>query len=248
MAAGAWLGGGVSVSASLPSTAPLSGTLERLVPCLELALLRTLLATLCSVSLSVSQAGPVFTSCGAWPGYCDPGRVFRDRLEDWEGERLDWTRLDLLPAICSTLEKISLLQSDPMLRRLASTESRVLEPAGARADSKLPFQLNRSSSKPETAEPELAEPAASSSWPRGSDPRRCSVSRCIPCHTSYSVDVDLAMLSFKLLSSNEALLLPRSRTSTDFEVFLVNLNGFVLGEVPKFGPINTFGESNELNV
>jgi len=62
------------------------------------------------------------------------------------------------------------------------------------------------------------------------------------------VDVDLAILSFKLLSSNDALLLPRSRTSTDFEVFFVNLNGFVFGDVPKFGPIRTFGESNELKV
>lgn len=56
------------------------------------------------------------------------------------------------------------------------------------------------------------------------------------------------MLCFKLLSSREALRLPRSSTSTDLEVFFVNLNGFDLGEAPRLGPINTLGESRELKV
>ena len=73
----------------------------------------------------------------------------RERFDDWEGDREGmrearepWWEP---PVICSTLEKISQLLSEPMLLRLASMERRVRE-SEARADSKLPFQLYRSSS------------------------------------------------------------------------------------------------------
>jgi hypothetical protein len=72
----------------------------------------------------------------------------RERFDDWEGDlegmreaREPWWE----PAICSTLEKISQLLSEPILLRLASIDRRVRE-SEARADSKLPFQLYRSSS------------------------------------------------------------------------------------------------------
>ena len=41
---------------------------------------------------------------------------FRDRLDDWDGDLESSLKLDLLPVpICSTLENISLLQSELML-------------------------------------------------------------------------------------------------------------------------------------
>lgn len=88
---------------------------------------------------------------------------FRDRLDDWDGD-LDVIRLDLLLvcepflslSTCSTLENTSLLQSEPMLLRFASMDRRVRESA-ARADSKLPFQLKRSSSPRMSDTPELEE-------------------------------------------------------------------------------------------
>ena len=123
-----------------------SGT-ELLRPYLELTLLRTELLT--EWSSESESAGPDFSDLAGW---CREVRELgsedlRDRLEELEGEGRDWIRLDLLAlrSICSTLEKISLLQSDPMLRRLASMDSRVRGSA-ARADSKLPFQENPSSS------------------------------------------------------------------------------------------------------
>ena len=238
-------GGGLGESSdSLANTWEASG-MELLLPYLELTLLRTELLTDCS---SESESGP-FSDLGTWSEVRELGSEdFRDRLEDIDGD-LDWTRLDLLPlrSICSTLEKISLLQSDPMLRLLASIDSLVLGSA-ARADSKLPFHENLSSSKCSATPPLLAEFCTSSSWPRGREPRLASPSLYMPCQTSYSLLVDLAIPIFKLLSSREALLRPISSTSTDFDVFFVNLNGLDLGEVPKFGPINTFGESNELKV
>ena len=124
-------------------------------------LLRTELESECSVSESESWAEESFTGApGAASSFSDReggreerelGREdLRDLLEDWDGER-DWTRLVLLPlrSICSTLEqeKISLALSAPMLRLLASRDIRVLGSA-ARADSKLPFQENLSSSRP----------------------------------------------------------------------------------------------------
>lgn len=90
-----------------------------------------------------------FSDFEMWRELRELGREdLRDRLEDCEGDREGmrearepWWE----PDICSTLEKISQLLSDPMLRRLASMERRVLE-SEARADSKLPFQLYLSSS------------------------------------------------------------------------------------------------------
>ena len=156
-------------SDSLANTV-VSGTLL-LLPYLLLMLLRTELEMLpeaSSESLSCvlnlvesSEVGVVlnseflvmsFSDFDIWRELRELGRDdLRDLFEDWDGER-EVMRLDLLPvcepllSICSTLENISLLQSEPILLRLASMDNRVLESA-ARADSKLPFQLNLSSSK-----------------------------------------------------------------------------------------------------
>ena len=170
--AGGGLGeaGGES-SDSLASTWA-SGT-ELLLPYLELTLLLTELLTDCS---SESESGP-FSDLATCREVRELGSEdFRDRLEEIEGER-DWTRLDLLPlrSICSTLEKISELQSDPMLRLLASIESLVLGSA-ARADSKLPFQENLSSSNCSDTPPLLAELGLRSRWPLGREPRLLSPS------------------------------------------------------------------------
>ena len=90
-----------------------------------------------------------FSDFEMWRELREFGREdLRERFDDWEGDlegmreaREPWWE----PAICSTLEKISQLLSEPMLLRLASMERRVRE-SEARADSKLPFQLYRSSS------------------------------------------------------------------------------------------------------
>ena len=193
---------GRSSSSESRARTVVSGTLLRR-PYLELMEERTELEMdpeLSSLSLSCvdslvdsSEVGVVlnskframsFSDFEMWRELREFGRDdLRERLDDCEGEREGlrearepWWE----PAICSTLEKISQLLSDPMLRLLASMERRVRE-SEARADSKLPFQLYLSSSA--IPEPEELE-GTDSSWPRGREPRRWSPSRCTPCHTS----------------------------------------------------------------
>lgn len=188
-------GGGGEESSERRASTWASGTELRL-PYLLLMLLRTLLLTLPLAESESESAG-----CGGLAGSCSSSLVvglllvaarslsdleacreealdLSDILDDCEGERdeevaamsedLELVRL----SICSTLENSSELQSDPMLRRLASTESLVLL-SEARADSKLPFQLNRSSSKAAISDtPELDEWVTRSNCPRGREPRR----------------------------------------------------------------------------